>query len=83
MTLNDELQTRKQVEEIQKSSRTDLTFAYAHHQVADAKDAVTFGASRVQDRLTKWAALIPVKREDMPNDKLWADLVAIKNRMVF
>ena len=84
MTLNDELQTRKQVEEIQKSTRTDLTFAYAHHQVADAKDAVTFGAPRVQDRLTKvWAALIPVKREDMPNDKLWADLVAIKNRMVF
>jgi len=84
MTLNDELQTRKQVEETQKSTRTDLTFAYAHHQVADAKEAVNFGAPRVQDRLTKvWAALIPVKREDMPNDKLWADLVAIKNRMVF
>jgi hypothetical protein len=61
-----------------------LTFAYAHQQVADAKEAVTFGAPRVQDRLAKvWTALLPVKREDMPNDKLWADLVAIKNRMVF
>jgi hypothetical protein len=83
MTLNDELQTRK-VEETQKSTRTDLTFAYAHQQVADAKEAVTFGTLRVQDRLAKvWTALLPVKREDMRNDKLWADLVAIKNRMVF
>jgi hypothetical protein len=84
MTLNDELQTHKQVEESQTSTRTDLTFAYAHQQVADAKEAVTFGAPRIQDRLAKvWTALLPVKREDMPNDKLWADLVAIKNRMVF
>ena len=84
MTLNDELQTRKHVEEPQKSTRTDLTFAYAHQQVADAEKAVTFGAPRVQDRLAKvWTALLPVKREDMPSDKLWADLVAIKNRMVF
>jgi hypothetical protein len=84
MTLNYDSQKRKPVEEPQKSTRTDLTFAYAHHQVADAKEAVIFGAPRVQDRLTKvWAALIPVKREDMPNDQLWADLVAIKNRMVF
>jgi hypothetical protein len=30
-----------------------------------------------------WEALLPVKREDVPNDKLWADLIAIKNRMVF
>jgi hypothetical protein len=83
MTLNDELQRRK-VEEPQKSTRTDLTFAYVHQQVADAKEAVTFGAPRVQDRLAKvWTALLPVKREDMPNDKLWTDLVAIKNRMVF
>lgn len=83
MTLNDELQMRK-VEEPQKSTRTELTFAYAHQQVADAKEAVTFGAPRVQDRLAKvWTALLPLKREDMPNDKLWADLVAIKNRMVF
>jgi hypothetical protein len=84
MTLDDDLQTRKQEEETQKSIRTDLTFAYAHQQVADAKTAVSFGAPRVQDRLAKvWTALVPVKREDMPNDKLWADLVAIKNRMVF
>jgi hypothetical protein len=84
MTLNDELQTHKQVEEPQTSTRTDLTFAYAHQQVADAKEAVTFGAPRIQDRLAKvWTALLPVKREDMPTDKLWADLVAIKNRMVF
>ena len=84
MTLNDEWQTGKQVEESQKSTRTDLTFAYAHQQVADAKEAVTFGAPRIQDRLAKvWTALLQVKREDMPNDKLWADLVAIKNRMVF
>jgi hypothetical protein len=84
MTLNDELQTHKQVEESQTSTRTDLTFAYAHQQVADAKEAVTFGAPRIQDRLAKvWTALLPVKREDMPTDKLWADLVAIKNRMVF
>ena len=41
MTLNDELQTRKQLEETQKSTRTASTFAYAHHQVADAKEAVT------------------------------------------
>jgi hypothetical protein len=83
MTLNDELQTRK-VEEPQKSTRTELTFAYAHQQVADAREAVTFGAPRVQDRLAKvWTALLPLKRENMPNDKLWADLIAIKNRMVF
>ena len=30
-----------------------------------------------------WAALLPVKREDMPNGKLWVDLIAIRNRMVF
>jgi hypothetical protein len=83
MTLNDEWQTGKQVEESQKSTRTDLTFAYAHQQVADAKEAVNFGALRIQDRLAKvWTALLG-QREDMPNDKLWADLVAIKNRMVF
>jgi hypothetical protein len=39
MTLNDELQKRE-VEETQKSARTDLTFAYAHQQFADAKEAV-------------------------------------------
>lgn len=84
MTVNDELQTRTQIEETQTSTRTDLTFAYAHQQIADAKGAVTFGAPRIQDRLAKvWTALLPVKRADMPNDKLWADLVAIKNRMVF
>ena len=84
MTLNGEWQTGKQVEESQKSTRTDLTFAYAHQQVADAKEAVNFGAPRIQDRLAKvWSALLTVKREDMSNDKLWADLVAIKNRMVF
>jgi hypothetical protein len=84
MTLNEELQTHKQAEEIQKSTRTGLTFAYAHQQVANAKESVTFGAARVQDRLANvWTALLRVKREDMPTDKLWADLVAIKNRMVF
>jgi hypothetical protein len=72
------------VEEGQKPTRTDLTFAYAHRQVADAKEAIIFDAPRVQDRLTKvWTALLPLKRENMPNDKLWADLVAIKNRMYF
>jgi hypothetical protein len=84
MTLNEELETHKQAEEIQKSTRTDSTFAYAHQKVADAKEAVTFGPPRVQDRLAKvWTALLLVKREDMPTDKLWADLIAIKNRMVF
>jgi hypothetical protein len=84
MTLNEELQTRKRVEEIQKSTRTDLTFAYGHQQIANAKEAVTLGAPKIQDRLAKvWSALLTVKREDMPSDKLWADLVAIKNRMVF
>jgi hypothetical protein len=84
MTLNEELQTHKQVEEIQKSTRNNLTFASGHQQVANAKEAVSFGAPKIQDRLAKvWSALLPVKREDMPNDKLWADLVAIKNRMVF
>ena len=83
MTLNDELQTGKQVEETKESTRTDLTFAYAHQEVAGAKEAVTCGAPQVQDRLGKvWTALLPVKREDMPNDKLWADLIAIKNRMI-
>ncbi len=58
MTLNDELQTGKQVEETKESTRTDLTFAHAHRQVADAKEAVTCGAPRVQDRLAKvWTAL--------------------------
>jgi hypothetical protein len=84
MTMSDELQTGKQVEESQKSTRSDLPFAYAHQQVAEAKEAVTFGALRIQDRLAKvWTALLPVKRADMPNDKLWANLIAIKNRMVF
>ena len=57
MTLNDELQTGKQVEKSQKSTRTDLTCAYAHQQVADAKEAITFGAPRVQDRLAKCGLL--------------------------
>jgi hypothetical protein len=84
MTLNDELQKRKHMEEPQTSTRSDLTFAYAYQQIADAKEAVTFGAPRIQDRLAKvWTALLLVRREDMPTDKLWADLVAIKNRMVF
>ena len=83
MTLNDELQARK-VEETQKSTRSDLTFAYAHQQVADAKEAVTFGAPRAQDGLAKVStALLRVKREDMPNAQLWSDLIAIKNRIVF
>ena len=30
-----------------------------------------------------WAALVPVKRKDLPNAKLWDDLIAIKTRMVF
>lgn len=84
MTMSDELQTGKHVEEPQTSTRSDLPFAYAYQQIADAKEAVTFGAPRIQDRLAKvWTALLPVKREDMPTDKLWADLIAIKNRMVF
>jgi hypothetical protein len=67
MTLNEELQTGKQVEESQKSTPTDLTFAYAHQQVADAKEAVNFGAPRIQDRLAKvWTALLPVKQRICP-----------------
>jgi hypothetical protein len=38
------------MEQIQKSTPTDLTFANAYQQVADAKEVVTFGAPRVQDR---------------------------------
>jgi hypothetical protein len=84
MPLNEQLQTHKQVEEIQKSTRTGLTFAYAHQQIGKAKEAFNFGAPRIQDRLANvWTALLQVKREDIPNDQLWADLVAIKNRMVF
>jgi hypothetical protein len=58
--------------------------SYGHRQVGEAKEAVIAGAGRVQDRLAKvWTALLPVKREDMPNAQVWADLIAIKNRMVF
>ena len=83
MTLIDEVRTL-QVEETQKSTPiASLNFAPARRQVADAAEAVAVGA-RVQDRLAKvWATLSPIKREDMPNDKLWADLMAITNRMVF
>jgi hypothetical protein len=86
MTLIDELVTCGQrVEHTQKSTPIALlNLAHAHQQVAKAAEAVTVGAGRIQDHLPKvWEALLPVKREDMPNDKLWADLVAIKNRMVF
>jgi hypothetical protein len=67
---------KQQVEEIQKSTGIALlSFAHAHQQAANAAEVVTVGASRIQDRLAKvWAALLPVKREDMPNDNLWADL---------
>lgn len=85
MTPIDELQTRKQqIEEPATPHTESLNFAHAHQQVADAAEAVNVGASRLQDRLKKvWAALLTLKREDMPNDQLWADLLAIKNRMVF
>jgi hypothetical protein len=86
MTPIDELQMRKQqVEEPPKPLHiASPNFAHAHQQVTDAAEAVNVGTSRLQGRLKKvWAALLPVKREDMPNDKLWADLLAIKNRMVF
>jgi hypothetical protein len=86
MTLIDELVTcGQQVEQTQKSTPVALlNLAHAHQQVAKAAEAVTVGAGRLQDHLPKvWEALLPVKREDMPNDRLWADLVAIKNRMVF
>ncbi len=50
----------------------------------EARTAITADVGRVQDRLANvWAALVPVKREDLPNAKLWADLIAIKTRMVF
>jgi hypothetical protein len=76
---------KQQVGETRTSSRIALlTLAHAHQQVAKAAEAVTVGEGRTQDHLAKvWEALIPVKREDMPNDRLWADLVAIKNRIVF
>jgi hypothetical protein len=82
----DELSLCKQhANETQTSTPMGLpSFAYGHQQVGEAKEAVTFGAGRVQDRLAKvWTALVPVKQEDMPNAQLWADLIAIKNRMVF
>ena len=84
MTLTDE-ERLPPVEETQKSTPiASLNFAPARQQVADAAEAVTVGARRVQDRLAKvWATLSPIKREDMPNEKLWADLMAITNRMVF
>jgi hypothetical protein len=86
MTRIDELQTPKQqIEESTKPPHiASLNIAHGQQQVTDAAEAVNVGASRLQDRLKKvWAALLPVQREDMPNDKLWADLLAIKNRMVF
>jgi hypothetical protein len=86
MTPIDEVSSCKQhAEETQKSTPMGLpNFVYGHQQVGEAKEAVIFGARRVQDRLAKvWTALLPVKREDMPNAQLWADLIAIKNRMVF
>jgi len=50
----------------------------------EARTAITADVGRVQDRLANvWAALVPVKREDLPNAKLWDDLIAIKTRMVF
>ena len=74
-----------QVDETEKSTEIEAPhFAYVHEQVASAKAAVTVGTGRVQDSLAKvWALLLPVKREHMPNGKLWDDLIAIKNQMVF
>jgi hypothetical protein len=86
MTPIDELSSNKQYpEKPQKSNPIGLpNSAYGHQQVGEAKEAVIVGAGRVQDRLAKvWTALLPVKREDMPNAQLWADLIAINNRMVF
>ena len=86
MTPIDELISSEQnAEETQKSLPIGLpNFTYGHQQVGEAKEAVIVHAGRVQDRLAKvWTALLPVKREDMPNAQLWADLIAIKNRMVF
>jgi hypothetical protein len=74
-----------QLDEIEKASGIEvLNFAYAREQASAAKAAVTAGASRLQDSFAKvWAILLPIKREQMPNGQLWADLIAIKNRMVF
>ena len=86
MTLIDELVTcGPQVEQTQKSTTVALLdLAHAQQQVAKAAEAVTVGAGRIQDHLPKvWEALLPVKREDMPNDQVGAELVAIKNRLVF
>ena len=86
MILTDELQMRTpQVEETQESTSIPLlNLAHARQQVANAAEAVAVGATRIQGRLAKvWATLLPIRREDMANDKLWADLVAIMNRMVF
>jgi type II secretory pathway component PulM len=86
MTLVDELQMRTpQVEETQEfTSIPLLNLAHARQQVANAAEAVADGSTRIQARLAKvWATLLPIKREDIANDKLWADLVAIMNRMVF
>jgi hypothetical protein len=75
----------QQVEQTQKATPIALmNLPHARQQVAQAAEAVTVSAGRIQDHLLEvWKALLPVKREDMPNDKVWADLVAIKNRMVF
>jgi hypothetical protein len=86
MDLIDELTSRaEQVEGTQTPTPVELpNFAYGRQQVSEAKEAVSGDANRIQDRLAKvWAALVPIKREDLPNAKLWADLIAIKNRMVF
>ena len=84
MTLTDEVRIPQVVEPQNSTPIVSLNFAPARQQVADAAGAVAVGGRRVQDRLAKvWATLSPIKREDMPNEKLWADLMAITNRMVF
>ena len=86
MTAIDELhQPAPQLNETAKFIRSEAAlFAFARDQTAAARAAVSADTRRVQDRLAKvWTILLPVKREHMPNGKLWGDLIAIKNRMVF
>ena len=86
MTPIEELSLCEQhTQEPKKSNPIELpNSAYGHQQVGEAKEAVTVGAGRVQDRLAKvWTTLLPVKREDMPNAQLWADLIAIRTEWYF
>jgi hypothetical protein len=73
----------QQVEETQKSTPIELpNFAYGHQQVGERgrlcrrePGSGSFGQSV--------GCATPGEARHLPNAKLWADLIAIKNRMVF